>query len=121
MKRIFVSSTFKDMHEERDILHYRVLPALNEYAKTTYGETLEFSDLRWGINTSELNDKESSLRVLSVCLDEVERCKPYMIVILGDRYGSIPDSGDVLICHFQCWASRRPSGPTRCCLAWIFP
>ena len=32
MKNIFVSSTFRDMHEERDILHARVMPELNEYA-----------------------------------------------------------------------------------------
>ena len=32
MKHIFVSSTFRDMHEERDIIHEKVLPELNEYA-----------------------------------------------------------------------------------------
>jgi len=96
MKRIFVSSTFKDMHEERDILHYHVLPELNNYAKSTYGESMELCDLRWGINTVDFGSEEASLRVLSVCLDEVESCKPYMIVILGDRYGWIPDETEIL-------------------------
>ena len=29
--------------------------------------------------------------MLSVCLDEIDRCHPYMLVILGERYGWIPD------------------------------
>ena len=37
MKTIFVSSTFRDMHYERDIIHERVTPALNHVARQ-YGE-----------------------------------------------------------------------------------
>lgn len=90
MKTIFVSSTFKDMHYERDIIHEKVLPDLNEYA-AEYGESVSFCDLRWGVNTSELESEEGSRKVLSVCLDEIDRCRPYMIVILGERYGWIPE------------------------------
>ena len=57
MKSIFVSSTFKDMHEERDILHKRVIPALNEYA-AQYGESVSLCDLRWGVNTEDLDNEE---------------------------------------------------------------
>ena len=32
MIKIFVSSTFKDMDYERDILHDEIVPELNEYA-----------------------------------------------------------------------------------------
>lgn len=91
MKSIFVSSTFKDMHEERDILHQRVMPALNEYA-ARYGESVSFCDLRWGVNTEDLDSEEGSRKVLSVCLDEIDRCRPYMLVLLGERYGWIPDA-----------------------------
>lgn len=87
---VFVSSTFKDMHYERDIIHERVLPALNE-AGQEYGQTISFCDLRWGVNTGELDSEEGSRKVLSVCLDEIERCRPYMMVILGERYGWIPE------------------------------
>lgn len=90
MKSIFVSSTFKDMHEERDILHKRVIPELNEYA-TQYGESVSLCDLRWGVNTEDLDSEEGSRKVLSVCLDEIDRCRPYMIVLLGERYGWIPE------------------------------
>ena len=91
MKSIFVSSTFKDMHEERDILHKRVIPELNEYA-AQYGESVSLCDLRWGVNTEDLDSEEGSRKVLSVCLDEIDRCRPYMIVLLGERYGWIPES-----------------------------
>ena len=89
MKSIFVSSTFKDMHEERDILHKRVIPELNEYA-AQYGESVSLCDLRWGVNTEDLDSEEGSRKVLSVCLNEIDRCRPYMIVLLGERYGWIP-------------------------------
>lgn len=95
MKSIFVSSTFRDMHEERDIIHERVMPALNEYA-ARYGESVSFCDLRWGVNTEDLESEEGSRKVLSVCLDEIDRCRPYMLVILGERYGWIPEPETML-------------------------
>lgn len=95
MKSIFVSSTFRDMHEERDIIHERVMPELNEYA-ARYGESVSFCDLRWGVNTEDLESEEGSRKVLSVCLDEIDRCRPYMLVILGERYGWIPEPETML-------------------------
>ena len=94
MKSIFVSSTFRDMQFERDMLHTLVIPELNEFS-TKYDQVLRFSDLRWGVNTLDMDDNESSRKVLSVCLNEIEKCKPYMIIFIGERYGWIPD--EVLI------------------------
>lgn len=92
MKTIFVSSTFKDMHFERDAIQENVLPAVNAQARR-YGQSVSFCDLRWGISTEELESEEGSRKVLEVCLDEIDRCKPPMVVILGDRYGWIPSDG----------------------------
>lgn len=89
MKTIFVSSTFKDMHHERDVLQDKVLPRLNMMA-AHYNEHVAFCDLRWGIDTSDVDSEKGAQKVLTVCLDEIDRCAPYMIVILGDRYGWIP-------------------------------
>ena len=89
MQTIFVSSTFKDMHFERDAIQEITLPALNSEA-VKYGEHVSFCDLRWGINTGDLDSEAGSRKVLDVCLDEIDRCKPPMVVILGDRYGWIP-------------------------------
>lgn len=86
---VFVSSTFRDMHRERDALHVRVMPAVNAEARR-YGDAVSMCDLRWGIDTAALDDKQSAHKVLQVCLDEIDRCRPYMIVILGYRYGWMP-------------------------------
>lgn len=90
MKTIFVSSTFKDMQFERDAIREFVAPLLNSEARK-HNDEFDFCDLRWGINTDLLDQEESSNKVLNVCLDEIDRCQPPMIVLIGYRYGWIPD------------------------------
>jgi len=90
MKHVFVSSTFKDMQFERDALHNYVAVSINDKI-SHYGEQVYFGDLRWGVNTTSLDSDEGSRRVLEVCLDEIDDCRPYMIVLVGERYGWIPD------------------------------
>lgn len=94
MKLVFVSSTFKDMQFERDKFHSHVAPLLDAKLEER-GEAVYFGDLRWGVNTSDLDSDESNKKVLSVCLDEIDNCKPFMIVLIGERYGWIP--GEELI------------------------
>ena len=50
MRSIFVSSTFKDMQYERDLLNKYIFPEINEIARK-YKEEIHFTDLRWGVNT----------------------------------------------------------------------
>lgn len=90
MKKIFVSSTFRDMNAERDIIHRMVMPRLNKIAGE-YGESITFCDLRWGVDTSDMESDEGARKVLDVCLNEIDKCKPYLIVLLGQRYGWVPD------------------------------
>ena len=90
MKNIFVSSTFRDMQAERDLVQKEVLPRLRSKARE-YGENINMIDLRWGVDTSELESEEGFKKVLSVCLDEVERSRPHMLIFLGERYGSMID------------------------------
>ena len=92
MQTLFISSTFKDMHYERDAIRDMALPKINTAAKT-YGQEVSVCDLRWGINTLDLDGEEGSKKVLDVCLDQIDRCSPPMIVLLGNRYGYIPDNG----------------------------
>lgn len=89
MQSFFVSSTFKDMQGERDVMHRLVMPKLRERARE-YGENIQFVDLRWGIPTSDMDSDASAGKILSVCLDEIRQCKPYMIILLGERYGWMP-------------------------------
>ena len=88
-RSIIVSSTFRDMHLERDAIHTRVIPTLNAEA-AKFGDSVSACDLRWGIDTAGMESVESSKKVLNVCLGEIDRCRPYMIVLLGYRYGWIP-------------------------------
>ena len=90
MQTFFVSSTFRDMQFERDAIQNIAVPKINEVAKK-YGQSVSFCDLRWGINTLDLDTDYSSRKVLDVCLDRIDRCQSPMVVILGDRYGFIPD------------------------------
>ena len=91
MKKFFISSTFVDMNAERDALQQIVFPEINAIAKK-YGDVVDCCDLRWGVDTSELESEDGAKKVLDVCFYEIETCVPYMVIILGDRYGWIPDA-----------------------------
>jgi tetratricopeptide (TPR) repeat protein len=84
--RVFVSSTFRDMSAERDELVKRVfihLRRLCEQRGVTWGEV----DLRWGIT----DEQKAEGQVLPICLEEIRRCRPYFVGLLGERYGWVPD------------------------------
>ena len=87
---IFVTSTFQDMQAERDHLMLYVFPAIEEWLVSRYRH-LEWVDLRVGVaRASSADEAERELLVLKVCLDEVRRSRPFIIGLLGDRYGWVP-------------------------------
>lgn len=92
MKQIFVSSTFKDMHIERDLIQTKLTPDLNEKAYEKRIEGIQFQDLRWGIDTDMDDEEAKDKKILEVCLDEIDNNRPYFFVLLGDRYGWIPEN-----------------------------
>jgi hypothetical protein len=88
--RIFVSSTFSDLKEERNALQKYVFPRLRELC-TQHGCRFQAIDLRWGVREEAGLDQQT----MKICLDEVGRSqraspKPNFIVLLGDRYGWRP-------------------------------
>ena len=87
--RAFLSSTFSDFLEERSLLVKKVFPELRRKAKERGVEVVEV-DLRWGI--TEEQSKQG--KTIGICLDEIERCRPYFIGLVGDRYGWVPQLGD---------------------------
>ena len=95
MNKIFVSSTFRDMQAERDMVRDEVLPELKARARS-YGEDISIVDLRWGVDTSGMENDESTQRVLSVCFDEIDKSRPYMLIFLGDRYGWVPENKQIV-------------------------
>ncbi|WP_108646463.1 tetratricopeptide repeat protein [Polynucleobacter rarus] len=83
--RIFLSSTFRDYGEERDLLVRKVFPNLRAKLKDRFVELVDV-DLRWGITVQQAERGE----VLPICLAEIDRARPYFVGMLGDRYGWIP-------------------------------
>lgn len=41
-------------------------------------------------NTGEADEAARELQVLKVCLDEIDRSRPFIVALLGERYGWIP-------------------------------
>ncbi|MFO1044870.1 MAG: DUF4062 domain-containing protein [Planctomycetaceae bacterium] len=86
---VFISSTFRDMQAERDYLRHAVFPLLEEELRKRRIR-LELIDLRQGVETADVPDEAAREQlVLKVCLEEIQRSRPFLIVLLGDRYGSV--------------------------------
>lgn len=87
--RVFISSTFNDMHGERNLLTRFIFPKLRKWAEKR-GINIYEVDLRWGIPEEEAR----SSRNLELCLSEISSCD-FFIGILGERYGWIPSVKDI--------------------------
>jgi hypothetical protein len=88
--RVFVSSTFEDLKEERDALQREVFPKLRKLCEQ-HGARFQAIDLRWGVRDEAALDQKT----MEICLREIRRCqrtgvKPNFIVLLGQRYGWRP-------------------------------
>lgn len=81
--RIFISSTFLDMKEERNALMSRVFPKLM-YLASKRDVTLIPLDLRWGITEDSIKNG----KVIDICLNEINNSHPFFIGLIGNRYGS---------------------------------
>ncbi|CAI5791130.1 telomerase protein component 1 isoform X1 [Podarcis lilfordi] len=102
--KIFVSSTFRDMHGERDLLIRSVFPELRARA-AQFCLAIEDIDLRWGITEHESQQNKQ----LELCLSEVCRSQLF-IGILGERYGHVPTEYSLPDeAHFE-WVKSYPAG-----------
>lgn len=87
--RVFLSSTFRDMNEERDYLQDFIFPSLRQYCAKRFLEFVPI-DLRWGIK-----EESSKGLVLNTCLQEIDNSRPFFVGILGSRYGWIPEVSEL--------------------------
>ncbi|XP_061587905.1 telomerase protein component 1 isoform X2 [Cololabis saira] len=100
--RVFISSTFRDMHAERDVLVRSVFPELRRRA-APHCLYLQEVELRWGVT------EEESERAAELCLSEV--CRSQMLVgILGDRYGQVPPRPALPDLPQYSWLASAPAG-----------
>ena len=98
--RVFVSSTFRDMQPEREELCKRAFPRLRKLCESR-GIVWHEVDLRWGVT----DEQKAEGQVLPICLEEVRRCRPYFIGLLGERYGWVLDQIDGSIVEQEPWLS----------------
>ena len=97
--RVFVSSTFRDMHAERDHLVTVVFPELRERVEQLGLEFFDV-DLRWGVPAKDLNGETANS--WEYCRQWIDRVEPFFVCILGQRYGWVPEP-----CHFRDAADRQ--------------
>lgn len=90
--RVFISSTFIGMEEEREYLMGKVFPEIINKARL-HNIVVTPVDLRWGITQQASENGET----VKICLKEIENSQPYFIGILGDRYGWQPSIDDISI------------------------
>jgi tetratricopeptide (TPR) repeat protein len=100
--RVFVSSTFRDMKAEREELAKRIFPILRKRCEAR-GVVWGDVDLRWGIPAEAVAEG----KVLPICLEEIRRCRPYFIGVLGERYGWVPSEIPDGLVEAQPWLAEH--------------
>jgi len=100
--RVFISSTFRDMHGEREVLIKHVFPRLRQKCREQDIELTEI-DLRWGLTEEQTQNMTDVVRI---CLEEIDLCKghpPFFLSLLGEQYGTV-----VKTAEFQTLHSHKP-------------
>ena len=105
--RVFLSSTFKDFAEERDLLVKKVFPELRRLCRERQVELVDV-DLRWGITEEEAQQG----KVLPICLQEINRARPYFMGFIGERYGWVPNENQYpeVVIQQQPWIEEHQGG-----------
>ncbi|MCL2771632.1 MAG: DUF4062 domain-containing protein, partial [Firmicutes bacterium] len=88
---VFISSTFKDMHAERDYLVKYVFPELTEWCNERKIRLFDI-DLRWGV-TEE--DSMKNKLATEICLKNIDKCRPFFLCFQGQRRGWVPEEADI--------------------------
>ncbi len=100
--RVFVSSTFRDFVDERDRLARFSFPAIRKLCEER-GVVFTDVDLRWGIP----DEQAAEGRVLPICLEEIDRSRPFFIGLLGEKYGWVPENIDPELIDREPWLAEH--------------
>ncbi len=90
--RVFISSTFRDMQKERNVIVNSVFPTLRRRFRKKMIDIMEI-DLRWGISEQDIKD----MLLLEICIGETLNCTPYFVGLIGDFYGTIAKEEEILM------------------------
>lgn len=102
---VFISSTFNDMHGERDYLVKRVFPELLDWCERRKLRLVDI-DLRWGVTEQDATHNQN---VVKVCLSRIDDCRPFFLCFLGQRRGWVPKEGEASDETFAAFPDLRPS------------
>ena len=104
---VFIISTFRDFASERDLLVRKIFPELRRRCRERQVELVDV-DLRWGITEAEAQQG----KVLPICVAEIKRSRPYIIGLLGERYGWVPQAQqyDSSVAQEQSWLAEHTGG-----------
>jgi len=104
---IFLSSTFRDMQEDRDALIAECIPRLRKECNAR-GIKMNVIDLRWGITPEDTRSTESLVRS---CLHRIDQCQSHHFIFVGmlgyqyghtckwDRTGELHSMTEIEILH----------------------
>ncbi|MDQ0290553.1 DUF4062 domain-containing protein [Oligosphaera ethanolica] len=90
--RVFISSTFRDMHAERDHLVTVVFPELRERVEQL-GLVFFDVDLRWGVPETGVDGEKANS--WEYCKRWIDRVEPFFVCMLGQRYGWVPQPHEI--------------------------
>ena len=88
--RVYVTSTFEDLKDERDALHREVFPRLRAFCESR-NTRFHPIDMRWGVR----DDAARTQQTTEICLREIASVQQagrggFFVAIIGDRYGWRP-------------------------------
>ncbi|XP_067664530.1 NACHT and WD repeat domain-containing protein 2-like [Haliotis asinina] len=100
--KIFISSTFTDMTQERNALAETVYPKLRQYCRHKHGLDFQAVDMRWGVPPEASDDHTAAYH----CLAELRHCQelsigPNFVAFVGQRYGSCPLPAAIIRAEFE--------------------
>ncbi len=87
--RVFISSSFEDMDNERNYLREEIFPRIQEKARKR-AVAVTALDLRWGIP-----DGTDLGQTIEICMNEIDNSFPFFMGIIGGHYGTQPDKEKV--------------------------
>ncbi len=90
--RVFICSTFRDMHAERDHLATVVFPELRKRVEQLGQEFFDV-DLRWGVPETGLDGEKANS--WEYCRRWIGRVEPFFVCLLGQRYGWVPRPDEI--------------------------
>jgi len=100
---VFISSTFNDMHGERDYLVKQVFPQLQEWCERRKLRLVDI-DLRWGVTEQDALYNKNAMKV---CLDRIDECRPFFLCFLGQRRGWVPKEDEISQETFELFPELR--------------